>query len=146
MADGIFNIAKGAFAEKIRDSASAVGVMLMKANESESTFRDRDDLAAILAAGGNTEADFTNYARKTGLTGTVTVDDTNDRVDCDIADQTWTSAGGASNNTLTKAVVYYQESAADSGRVPLSHHDFAVTTDGSDVTLQVNSAGFARAS
>ncbi len=145
MANGVFNIAKGAVAEKIRDSASVVGVMLLKANEAESTFVDRDDLAALLGAAGNTEADFTNYARKTSLTGTITVDDTNDRVDVDLPDQTWTAAGGATNNTLTKAIVYYQESAADSGRVPLTHHDFAVTTDGSDVTIQFNAAGFYRA-
>lgn len=145
MTDGVFNIAKGAAAEKIRDSASAVLILLLKANEAEATLRDRDDVAAILA-NGSTEADFTNYARKTGLTGTITVDDTNDRVDVDVADQTWTSAGGAANNTLTKLIVAYQESAADSGRVPLTHHDFAVTTDGSDLTAQINAAGFYRAS
>ena len=145
MANGVFNIAKGAVAEKIRDSAAACLILLLKVNESESTLIDRTTVAAILAA-SNTEADFTNYARKTGLTGTITVDNTNDRVDVDIADQTWTSAGGASNNTLTKAIVAYEESAADSGRVPLTHHDFAVTTDGSDLTLQVNAAGFFRAS
>jgi len=145
MADGVFNIAKGAVAEKIRDSASACLILLLKANEAESTLRDRDDVAAVLA-NGSTEADFTNYARKTGLTGTITVDDTNDRVDVDIPDQTWTAAGGGTNNTLTKLVVAYQESASDAGRVPLTHHDFAVTTDGSDLTAQINSAGFFRAS
>ncbi len=144
MADEVFNIAKGAFAEKIRDSASSVGILLLKTAESDATLRDYDTVAAILA-GSNTEADFTNYARKTGITGTVTVDNTNDRVDCDIPDQTWSSAGGASNNTLAKAIVFYQESAADSGRVPLTHHDFAETTTGSDITLQVNASGFARA-
>jgi hypothetical protein len=144
MADGVFNISKGAVAEKIRDSASACLMLLLKANETESTLRDRATVAAILAA-ANTEADFTSYARKTGLTGSITVDNTNDRVDVDIADQTWTAAGGASNNTLTKLIVAYEESAADSGRIPLTHHDFAVTTDGSDVTAQVNAAGFFRA-
>ena len=99
----------------------------------------------MLAEAGTTEATFTNYARKTGITGTITVDDTNDRVDVDIPDQTWTSAGGATNNTLTKLVTAYEESAADSGRIPMTHHDFAVTTDGSDITAQVNSAGFGRA-
>src|SRR6185295_18152312 len=112
-------IAKGAVAVKIRDSAANVGILLLKANEAEATLRDRDDLAAVLA-NGSTEADFTNYARKTGLTGSITVDDTNDRVDVDVADQTWTSAGGGTNNTLTKLVIAYQESAADSGRVPLT--------------------------
>jgi hypothetical protein len=144
MADFVFNIAKGAVAEKVRDGASALGIMLLKAAEADSTFKDRDTLAEILANGG-TEADATNYARKTGLTGTITVDDTNDRVDVDLPDQTWNALGGAANNTLTDAVVYYQESAADSGRVPLTCHDFPVVTDGSDVTLQVNAAGFFRA-
>jgi hypothetical protein len=144
MADGVFNIAKGAFVEKIRDGASNLLVLLLKANESASTLIDRDTVADILS-NGSTEADFTNYARKTGITGSITVDDTNDRVDVDFPDQTWTSAGGATNNTLTKAIVAYQESASDSGRIPLTHHDFAATTDGSDLTLVVNAAGFARA-
>lgn len=146
MADGVFNISKGAFVEKIRDAATNVLVLLLKANEAESTMIDRDTVDALLAEVGTTEADFTNYARKTGITGTITVDDTNDRVDADIPDQTWTSAGGATNNTLTKLIVAYEESAADTGRIPLTHHDFAVTTDGSDITAQVNAAGFARAS
>ena len=146
MADGVFNIAKGAFVEKIRDGASNVLVLLLKANETETDLVDHDDLAALLGAAGNTEADATNYARKTGITGTITVDDVNDRVDADIPDQTWNNLGGALNNTLTKLIVAYEESAADSGRIPLTHHDFSVTTDGSDVTAQINASGFARAS
>lgn len=145
MADGVFNIAKGAFVEKFRDGAANGIVMLLKANESESTLIDRDHVSAMLAEAGTTEADFTNYVRKTGLTGTITVDDTNDRVDVDLPDQTWVSAGGATNNTLTKLVVAYEESAADTGRVVLTHHDLATTTDGSDLVAQFNAAGFGRA-
>lgn len=146
MADGVFNISKGAAAEKFRDGAANGIVMLMKANEVDATLVDYADVAALLVPAGNTEADFTNYARKTGLTGTITVDNTNDRVDVDIPDQTFSSAGGAANNTLTKLVIAYQDSAADSGRVPLTHHDFATTTDGSDITAQFNASGFFRAS
>lgn len=146
MADGVFNIAKGAAAEKVRDSGSALLILLLKANETEATLRDRDTVTALLAEAGTTEADFTNYARKTGLTGTLDVDDTNDVVDIDIPDQTWSSAGGASNNTLTKLVVAYEESASDTGRIPLTHHDFAVTTDGNDLTAQFDAEGFFRAS
>lgn len=145
MADFVFNIAKGRVAEKVADSGSALLILLLKVSESDATLIDYDTVAAILG-GSNTEANFTNYARKTGITGTVTVDDANDRVDVDLPDQTWASAGGASNNTLTDLIVAYQESAADSGRVPLTCHDFAVTTDGSDLTAQVNAAGFFRAS
>lgn len=148
MADGVFNIAKGAAAEKFRDAAANLLILLLKANETEADMIDHDDVAALLGAAGNTEADFTNYARKTGLTGTITVDDTNDRVDVDISegDQTWTSAGNGTNNTLTKLITAYEESASDAGRVPLTHHDFSATTDGSDLTAQLDSAGFFRAS
>jgi hypothetical protein len=146
MADFVFNIAKGAVAEMFRDGGSAGIVLLLKAAAADNTQKDYDDVSALLGDATTEEADFTNYARKTGLTGTITVDDTNDRVDVDLADQTWSSAGGASNNTLTDLVVAYQNSASDSGRVPLTQHDFAVTTDGSDLTAQFNAAGFYRAS
>ena len=144
MADFVFNISKGAFVEKVRDSASVVGLMALKVSEADDTLKDYDTLAALLA-GSNTEADFTNYARKTALTGSITVDDTNNRVDVDLADQTFSSAGGATNNTLTDVIVFYEESAADSGRIPMTCHDFAVTTDGSDITVQFNASGFGRA-
>lgn len=145
MADFVFNIAKGAVAEMIRDSAANVGIILLKTAEADATMKDYDTLAALIA-GTPDEADFTDYARKTGITGTITVDDTNDRVDVDIPDQTWTGAGGASNNTLTDLVTYYQNAAADATRIPMTNHDFAVTTDDSDLTAQVNASGFYRAS
>ena len=144
MADFVFNIAKGAVAEMVRDSGSALLILLLKTAEADATMKDYDTVAALLA-GTPDEADFTNYARKTGITGTITVDDTNDRVDIDIPDQTWTAAGGASNNTLTDLVVAYENAAADATRIPCTNHDFAVTTDGSDLTAQVNASGFFRA-
>ena len=142
MADGVFNIAKGAVAEKFRDGAANGIILLLTTGETETALVDYDTVAALLA-GAPAEASDGSYARKTGLTGTVTVDDTNDRVDVDIPDQTWTALAGAA---IVKAIVAYEESAADSGRIPLTHHDFAVTPDGSDVTLQVNASGFFRAS
>lgn len=145
MADGIFNIAKGAFVEKFRDAAANGLVLLLKANEAETALRDHDNLSVLLLAAGNTEADFTSYVRKTALTGTITVDDVNDRVDVDMADQTFSPAGGALNNTLTKAIVAYEETATDTGRIPLSHHDFVITTNGGDITIQFNASGFGRA-
>ncbi len=142
MADLIFNIAKGAFVEKVRDSAANLGVLLLIAADTDDAMRDTDTVAALLATGAN-EATDGSYARKTGLTGTITVDDTNNRVDVDIPDQTFTALAGAA---ITDLVVFYQESAADSGRIPISLHDFAVTPDGSDVLAVFNAAGFARAS
>lgn len=142
MADLIFNIAKGAFVEKVRDSAANLGILLLIAADTDDAMRDTDTLTALLATGAN-EATDGSYARKTGLTGTITVDDTNNRVDVDIPDQTWTALAGSA---ITDLVVFYQESAADTGRIPISLHDFAVTPDGSDVQAVFNAAGFARAS
>lgn len=144
MADQVFNIAKGSFAEKARDDATKFGLILFKVSESDAGLIDRATVSAITGA-SNTEANFTNYARKTGITATLTVDNTNDRVDLDMPDQTWTAAGGGTNNTTTKAITYYEEAAADATRVPMTHHDFVVTTDGSDLTAQIATAGFARA-
>lgn len=137
MADGVFNIAKGSFIEKFRDGGTVGGLILLQAAEADATLVDYDDVAALLVPAGNTEATATNYARKTGITGTITVDDTNDRADLDFPDQTFTSLGNGTNNSLVKAVSYYEESASDSGRVPISHHDLSVTTDGTDLTLTI---------
>jgi hypothetical protein len=141
MADFVFNRAKGAVAEMFRDGGTNGIVLLLSTAEADATMKDYDDLAALLA-GTPVEVADASYARKTGLTGTVTVDDTNDRVDVDIPDQTWTGLTGPDPVDL---IVAYENAAADATRVPLTNHDFAVSTDGSDVTAQFNAAGFFRA-
>lgn len=143
MADFVFNVAKGAAAEKFRDAAANGIVLLMSALEADTTASDYDDLDALLTPAGNTEVSDASYSRKTGLTGSITVDDSNDRVDVDLPDQTWT---GLSGPDPTDLIVAYEESAADTGRIPLTNHDFAVTSDGSDVTAQFAASGFYRAS
>jgi hypothetical protein len=156
MADGVFNIAKGEVKAMTKlaiagSGGAALVVVLLKSAGlvGDSTLVDYDDLAALLA-GASDEANFTNYARKviTGGTITNTVDDTNDRMDSDIPDQTWTSAGGATNNTLGKLVVCFRPAtgSADSALVPLTHHDFPEVTTGSDIVAQIATAGFYRAS
>jgi len=150
--DIVANIALGKvkYYAELPAAADAFLVYLIKSAglEADGTLRDHDDLAAALAA-TNDEADFTNYARKTVTSITVTVDDTNNRVDIDMADQTWTAAGGAANNTLGKLGLGYDPDTGigtDSTVVPQTWHDFSVTTDGSDLTAQVAAAGFYRAS
>jgi hypothetical protein len=142
MADFIFNIAKGAFVEKFRDGAANGIVLLLIAADTDDAMRDTDTITALLATAADEKADG-GYARKTGITGTITVDDTNNRVDVDFPDQTWTALSGTA---VTDLVTAYEEAAADTTRIPLSLHDFAVTPDGSDVTVQFNASGFARAS
>lgn len=142
MADFIFNIAKGAFVEKVRDGAANLGMLLLIAADTDDAMRDTDTVTALLATGAN-EATDGSYARQTGITGTITVDDTNNRVDLDIPDQTFNSLAGAA---ITDAVVFYDEGGSDATRIPLTNHDFAVTPDGSNVTAQINASGIARAS
>ena len=146
MANGVFNHAKGRVVQLLTDHPNSIQVLLLKVAEADGTLNNYDDVTALLAAAGNTEADFTNYTRKTGITESLTEDDTNDWVDCDFADQTWTAAGGVTNNTLAKAIVCVQTGANDTSLIPLTHHDWTPTTDGSDLILQVASSGFFRAS
>lgn len=142
MADFLFNIAKGAFAEKCRDAPTALGVLLLIAADTDDAMRDADTVDALLGTAAN-EATDGSYSRKTGITATVTVDDTNNRVDVDCPDQTWDDLDG---DDITDLVFFLEESAADSGRIPLTCQDFPISVDGSDVTAVLNSAGFARAS
>src|SRR3990170_1666520 len=138
MADRVFNIAKGKVARysMLPETADALIVVLLKVAETDLTLIDHDDLSVLLA-GTSDEADFTNYARKTiSASVTVTPDDTNERIDVDFPDQTWTSAGGALNNNLVDALVTYDNdtgAGTDSNIIPMTLHDFIVTTDGTDL-------------
>lgn len=153
MANEVFNVAKGRVNELLRrivandPTNSALVVVLLKVAEADATLRDYDTLSALLA-GSNTEADFTNYARKVLTDADLanpTVDDTGDTQWSDMGDQTWTSAGGAANNSLVKLVICYDNdstSGDDTNLIPLTHHDFVVTTDGSNLVAQVAATGF----
>lgn len=156
MADFVFNIALGRVAElynrvDLSDPANAVLVIaVIDANgDTDATMKDRDDLGALLGGTAN-EVTNTNYARivldDTDLTA-FAPDDANDRVDLDIPDQTFSAI--AAGDAWTDVLICYDPDStggADSAIVPLTCHDFAVTPDGSDIVVQVATAGFFRAS
>jgi hypothetical protein len=157
MADLVFNIAKGRVAELYNrvdsnDPTNAVllVIALNAGAATDATLRDYDTMAAIEGDANAAEVTNSGYARKT-LTDADLVafapDDTNDRVDLDIPDQTWTSVGAGSSWT-DLIVAYDNDSTAgtDTSIVPLTLHDFAITPSGSDITVQINAAGFFRAS
>jgi len=158
MADVAFNIAKGRVVElynrvESNDPAnSAFIVVVLKVTEADATLIDYDDLGALLGAAGNTEADFTNYARKvvtdTELATLPAPDDTNNRYEVDMPDPTWTSAGGASDNNVVKLLICYDSDTTggtDSNIIPLAAYDFVATTNGTDLVAQVDALGFFRA-
>lgn len=157
MANGIFNIAKGkvnAYTERVatNDPAnSALVIVLLQAVEADATIQDYDTLADLLAAAGNTEATFTNYARKVLTDAEInapTPDDSNNSQSSDAPDQTWSSAGGTTDNTLVKALVCYTPDTGgnDSTIIPLTFQDYAITTNGNDLTAVIDPNGFYTAS
>ena len=155
MADIVFNIAKGRVAELYNrvdsnDPANSALVIVPVdvAAVTDATLRDFDTLAAILG-GGVTERTTNGWTRKT-LTdvdlAAFAPDDTNDRVDLDIPDQTWTAVTAGA---VTDLIICYDNdttAGTDANLVPLTMHDFAITPDGSDVVAVINAAGFFRAS
>lgn len=156
MADVEFNISKGktiAYHDRVvaNDPAnSAIIVVLLQVSEADATLIDYDTLNDVLGAAGNTEANFTNYARKvltnTELSASV-VDDTNNWVQIDCPNQTWGSAGGTVDNTMTKVLFCYDNDTTggnDTNLVPMCCMDFTPTTNGNDLVLQINANGYFR--
>jgi len=157
VADFVFNIAKGRVAELYNrvdsndpaNSALIIVILATSGIESDATLKDLDTLTALVA-GTTNEVTNTGYARKVLTDADIVAfapDDTNDRVDLDIPDQTWTGVG-AGDGWNDFVVCYDNDTTAgtDANIVPLTQHDFVVTPDGSDITAQIATAGFFRAS
>lgn len=153
MSDFAFNIAKGRAVELYNrvdsnDPAnSALIIVPIDAGAvTDATMRDVDTLSALL--GLVTERTTGGWGRKTLTDSDLAApspDDTNDRFDIDIPDQTWT---GVSAGAVTDLIVCYDNDTTggtDANIVPISCHDFAITPDGSDVVAQIAAAGFYRA-
>lgn len=153
MGAGVFNISKGAWRPLLLLPATndALVVILFKASGlvTDDVLADYSDVAAVIA-GASDEADFTGYVRKFITSpATITQDNAANRVDGDIADLTWTSAGGAVNNSLGKLIVAYDPdttAGTDSTLQPLAYFDCVATTDGTtDLVVEINAAGLLRA-
>jgi len=114
--------------------------------QADSTLRTHPTLSALLAA-GNTEATFTNYARKvlTAADITVSVNTGTHVVTVDVTDQVWTAAGGATNNSVGALLTCYRPTSgtADSGILVLTKHDYVISTTGGNLTATVPSIGTA---
>lgn len=156
MADLVLNISKGRVTElanrvNLNDPTNSVFIIAAwnAGAMTDATVRDYTTVAAIEADAAAAEVTNSGYARKTlDQTGgiVVTTDNTNDRVDIDFPDQTWTAV--VAGSAWTDLSVNYDSDSTtgtDSAVVPMTWHDFAVTPDGSDIVAQVNAAGFFRA-
>ena len=158
MADSVFNIAKGKVNEYVKrvdanDPANSALIMVLlklAGLETHAVLKDRDDLAAILAA-ANDECDFTNYARRVLTDTDLAVDvpdDTNDDFESAVSNWVIANAGGATNNTIGMLLICYDSdttAGTDSAIVPLTMHDLTVTTDGTQLTISPSATSFFRA-
>ncbi len=147
MAALIPNIAKGRFAyyAGLPAANDALIWVLFSGTETDANIRDADTLTAIIALAVD-EATFTGYARVTATGVVVTFDDTNDRVDVDAADPTWSPTTA---QTMTRIGLFYDPdttAGTDADLIPLFIDDFALTTPTSGtVGYTVAAAGFGRA-
>jgi hypothetical protein len=150
MANYVFNVAKGRigeFAYRVKNgdpAASRLYVVALSATPgTQETAQDADTFADFVTAGA-VEAVNTNYARKilTAADITVGADDTpgNNKYWVDLADQTWTAVA-ATPAWVALVVCYMPASTWATTAIPLTHHDFAVTPDGSDITAQFAATG-----
>lgn len=154
MADQAFNIALGRVAEMYNrvdtndPSTAELYVIVFNAGDTDATIKDVDTVAAIEALASTAEVTNSGYARKVLTDAELTAfspDDTNNRVDLDFADQTWTAVAAGTAWTDV-CIAYGLNGGADSAKVPLTWHDFSVTPNGGDITMQLAAAGFYRAS
>jgi hypothetical protein len=140
MAQVMYNVAKARLANGSLDlDTSTIRMLLLKTTAAGAYSPDLDTVAALLAVGSVAECDFTNYARKT-LTVSVTEDDANDRANIDADNQTWTNAGGASNNTPVAAVIY-QFGTNDSDSYLIGYYDTgfgSIATNGGNYTVTIS--------
>lgn len=157
MANFVFNIAKGRVAEfynrvDTNDPANSalVAVVLATAGlETDAVLIDKATLADVVA-GTTNEVTNTGYARKVLTDADLAAfapDNTNDRVDLDIADLAF-GAISAGDGWSKLVICYDGDTAAgtDANIIPLCAYDAVLTPDGSAITLQINAAGFYRAS
>lgn len=155
MANFVFNVALGRAAElynrvKTGDpSASRLVVVAIVANgQTDAVMRDYNTLADLLGDALVAEATNSGYARivlAAADLAALSHDDTNDRVDLDTGDLALGTLS-AGDNPTDVAFCYDPNGAGgtDAEIIPLTLHDFAITPDGSAVTVQTPN-GFFRA-
>lgn len=92
-----------------------------------------NDFTSNELSGSGYTAGFGNAGRKTLASKTITIDKSNDRVAFDAADVVWSAISGGTAAYLE----VFKEITNDGASIKISHHDFAVVTNGGDVTATI---------
>lgn len=110
--------------------------------EGDTTLKDYDDLASLLAGSSNEQ---TTIGRKTITSFTITEDDTNDWVKITIGSSVaWTAPTG---NAVGKLLFCYDPdttTGTDSTLVPMLAYAVTWTPDGNDFTVNAHTDGLIR--
>lgn len=157
MTDFIFNVAKGRVAEfynRVQSNDptnSALVIVAINTSATDATLKDLDTLAAVLADINTAEVANTGYARIVRTDSDLAAlspDDTNDQVDLDMADFAFGAITADDVNWTDLLICYDGDTTGgtDANIIPLACYDFAITIDGTNVTAELNAAGFYRAS
>lgn len=146
MADFIFNVSKGRWAEFFNrvdqndpTNAAIIIVPVDVGGTSDATIKDFLTLSAV-TGGGVTERTTGGWNRKTLVDSdiaTISADTANDRMDVTTADYIWTAV---SAGAVTDLLICYDADTTggtDANIIPIAQMDFAITPDGSDVTADV---------
>lgn len=146
MANITLNVALGRVAHYASLPAANDGLVMVPLEATglvaDTVMRDYDTLADLLAGASNEQ---TTVGRKALTNITVTVNDTDNRVDIDCDNVTWTSPTG---NPVGAVVICYDPDTTggtDADLIPVTKHDVTWTPDGNAFTLST-SADFWRTS
>ena len=146
MANQLMNFARGAigwYSDPLRGLVAAnsrLVIVILQVSVADDALNNFDELEALLADAGNTEALSTGYSRIEVAAANITwtVDDTgNDAQAIFDADQVFSGISQAASESWVKLLVCYDadNGVGDDGDIiVLTHHDFAVTPNGGDIT------------
>lgn len=148
MASMIPNIAKGAWAEwgALSLANDAFTWALWSGAEGDATIKDADSVAALEALSSLAEVTAGWYSRQTATGVTVTVDDTNDRVDMDANDPSFSPTTAVALTRISCSYDRDTTGGTDSAITPAFVDDFALTTATSGTLgYTIPTGGFNRA-
>lgn len=138
MADITFNIALARVAAYASLPAANDALILVPLEAAglvaDSTMRDYTTLSDLLAGATNEQ---TTVGRKTLSGVTVTVNHTDNRVEVDAADVTWTAPTGSPVGAVVLCYDPDTTGGTDADLIPLTKHDKTWSPDGNDFQLTI---------
>lgn len=122
----------------LEEGQNDIRVALVMTNTTADT---DEESATVDAIGTLDEMDGTNYARKTLSSQAVAIDTTNDRVEFDFEDLTWTALGNGTREVQGMLILKHVTNDADS--VPIAFVEFSSSQNpgGSDFTVTIDAEG-----